>query len=561
MAAHLRNLLPKVTARLLRWGVGLCGLVGLGLAGWLALQSPGGLRRYVLATLSPQDAQRALATLSAAQWERLHGGLATLMAVYGVALLLVALYWWAVVRLVRQYTTDTARLFRLQATRPGWVIVGLGFCLALAGSFVGWQLLQLPVIIDEANVYVSYVARGPLVALGYAPIASNHLLHTGLSAVVELLPGQWGVLAMRLPAAVAGGLAVWLFARRQWIRHSPAMGLASVLLLFANYQVLLYTTHGRGYSMVLLATLLGWHAVERWQQHGPDSAAARLWGFALVLGATSVLTFAYPLVLLVGALAIGLRPVRRAGVWRQFLQSSLWGAAIGLLIWLPALLSSGTELLGSLARAEGFPSFWGATSAEWQTYLLRTATHVNLTGCTGPTFYILYFLGLWGLWQQGRPRRALAYGWFLLGSILVLPALQNVLPPEKTFLFLTPFYLGLLQENLQRVRRLTGLWRGALLVLALGVFVAGALQFRQRHWATFQLAREAAVFFRCPHAAVLRPATQLPVTDGGVYTLWRYYQRTHQLPPGFPEFILETPATQAHHYPPQKNTPNRNDRG
>ncbi|MBK9148718.1 MAG: glycosyltransferase family 39 protein [Flavobacteriales bacterium] len=163
--------------------------------------------------------------------------------------------------------------------------------LILAGTALRAWLLNEPVTIDEANMYISFGTQSVGTILTDYSLPINHVLHTVLA---KLSTSVFGIstLAMRLPAFLAGVLAMPLFymlVRSLFNRYIALMALAMV----AGCPPLIeLSALAQGYSItwcaLLAALLVARHLV---RENNPWSAA--FMGLFLALGMWSVPSMVY----------------------------------------------------------------------------------------------------------------------------------------------------------------------------------------------------------------------------------------------------------------------------
>ena len=133
-----------------------------------------------------------------------------------------------------------------------WAVGGL---LALATA-LRLHALEVGPWYDEIDTWVHY-ARAPLGTIATTFDSQNQHLLYSLSARLSLAAIGDGVFALRLPAAVFGVLSVgalWIFARRL---TTDREALFAAALLTVSYHHVWFSQNARGYTGLLLFTLLG----------------------------------------------------------------------------------------------------------------------------------------------------------------------------------------------------------------------------------------------------------------------------------------------------------------
>jgi hypothetical protein len=117
---------------------------------------------------------------------------------------------------------------------------------------------------------------------------NNHILNTLVVYALGLTAPPY---AYRLPAALAGSIALWfgyLLARRD----RPAAGLVVLTLLGFSHPLVVFCTEARGYAFLACFTLVAWWSLENYLDH-PKSWSAATFAIASSLGFFSHLTFAF----------------------------------------------------------------------------------------------------------------------------------------------------------------------------------------------------------------------------------------------------------------------------
>jgi hypothetical protein len=279
----------------LRWPLLLTGLAALALAGWLFLR--------------PLQVRAA--------WRSLWGGFPRLAA-----------------------------LLKLEHSQ--WLAL-----LALSGLalVVRIPFLARPFGHDEAYTYVAFARRSVWALLSDYHLPNNHVLH---SLLVHFSTGLLGDApwAVRLPALVAGVLCVpaaYALARA-W--SGPRAGLLAAGLLGVTPLLIGASSDARGYTLLILLSLLCWALGSHLRTHANPAG----WGLLALLGALGFFTvpvMLYPLGslyawLFLSALVDGRIRQTYGGLGRYTLTITAAGLLTGLLailFYTPVLVVSGPQAL------------------------------------------------------------------------------------------------------------------------------------------------------------------------------------------------------------------------
>ncbi len=267
---------------------------------------------------------------------------------------------------------------------------------------------------DEIQTLVDYV-RHPLGhILTTYDSQNNHLLYSLLAKLSVLAYGESGW-ALRLPAAVLGVLSIWAVYAFGRMVTSRREALLAAALLTVSYHHIWFSQNARGYTGLLLGTLVGTAALLKLLSAARPTWRAVVWyGLAMALAVYIHLTA----VLVVVAHAI----IWAVLGWRRRRQGS-W-AAMSPALW--ALILAGTfslalyavvlpQLAGTL-----FGSGPGSHATEWQNPLWLLAE--SLRGLSrgfpgGPVILIVGFaVGVSGFVSYWRRSQAVA-------ALMVLPAM------------------------------------------------------------------------------------------------------------------------------------------
>ena len=223
----------------------------------------------------------------------------------------------------------------------GITLIGFGIRIVLSGK---------PIQYDEAYTFLSFASRPLNKALSDYHLPNNHLLHTLFVHLSTRLLGE-GVLAIRLPALLAGGLlipAAYLLGSKLYNKFT---GYLSAMLVAVTPILVDYSINARGYTLVALFTLLTWCLGIYVTRHA-NSFAWVLIGLVGACGFYTVPVFLYPFGILFTWLLLNL-------LFKQFSQSyssqinffmkmfvaGTLTVILTAIAYLPVILSSGTASL------------------------------------------------------------------------------------------------------------------------------------------------------------------------------------------------------------------------
>ncbi len=331
------------------------------------------------------------------------------------------------------------------ATRCVWNEMTLRERLALVfivgvGALLRGLYLNLPIRLDEANSYITYISHPWLSVLGvvrYDP--NNHPLYTCLAALSALLGGarEW---VLRLPAFAAGVLlipAVYLWGRQ--IAGSAA-GLWGAALVAVCSPLVEYSVLARGYMLQTLLFLLMLIAAVRLTRHDC------LGGWLLLVMLSGLGFFTMPSMLygfgsvacwlFLTAMGEPVGPVRKRLILHLLLAAAVTGL-LAILLYFPILVFSGPAAV--LASKWTAPVPWYYFWTKWLDTLADIWRYLNrdLPGA------VVVLLAVGFLYSQLRsgvlPKMRVPFSVAVLLGCAPLIFIQRVVPYTRVWLFLFQF--------------------------------------------------------------------------------------------------------------------------
>ncbi len=354
----------------------------------------------------------------------------------------------------------------------------------MIGLILRVLLVNKPIQYDEAYTFIHYASKPLATILANYSAPNNHIFHTLLVALFHRLLGAapW---ILRLPAFLAGALCVpaaYLAGRRFFSRPQA---LAAAAAIAATPGLIEYAVNGRGYTLIVLFSLLlaNFAGLLAGKQDKPALAA---YAITAALGAYTIPVFLYPFAGISLWLAVTYllendawaNRLKRLG---RFLAACALAGLLALLLYSPVIFF-GTGL-ASLVRNEIVePQTWRVFLANLSPRLTNTA--VSWMMGVSPAFRLLLPGGF--LLSLIFYRKASNQTWPLQISLVlasaVLMTLQRVVPLPRIWLFMEAFYMlfaaaglvwaldWLLQKFLSLRLRET-LLSASVLLLTLGVLV------------------------------------------------------------------------------------------
>lgn len=416
----------------------------------------------------------------------------------------------------------------------GITLIGFGIRIALSGK---------PVQYDEAYTYLAFASRPLNKALSDYHLPNNHLLHTLFVHLSTRLLGE-GILAIRLPALLAGGLlvpAAYLLSSKLYNRFA---GYSAAMLVAVTPILVDYSINARGYTLVALFTLLTWCLGVYVTTH-VNSFAWLLIGLVGACGFYTVPVFLYPFGILFTWLLLNL-------LFKQFSQSyssqsyffikmfvaGTLTVILTAIAYLPVILSSGTaSLFGNVF----------VQSLSWSDFL-QTVPHrlsdtwQEWTGNVSLIFIIPILVGLGISIILHRRISSLKIPFQLATVLFLIPVLliQRPNPWAKVWLAFLPIILvwaaagliGLLDQMKLSRKSIKVITAGICLVLLIAGLRQTMILYRQyaQPGTVEQIVLDLVGKLQIGDIVIAMDPVDIPL---------QYYWRVNQLDPGFLKFDSE----------------------
>lgn len=352
----------------------------------------------------------------------------------------IAFYWREpVYRLVSDYLGQLGGELAGMVDKIGWEIreISPGIKLALlflvlAGAWIRWKFLAIPIRYDEAYTYINYASRNPLVALSLYDAPNNHILHSLLVNGATSLFGP-GEAVIRLPAFTASILLIpSAFILCRMLFGNYTSGLIGAALSAVSCYMIEYGINARGYSLVCLFAVLLLIATDSVIKNPRSPFWWTIYALSAVAGMATVPTMAYPISISVVWYVLHAINVRNYGFVKSLrpLAFSLVSIILLTFLWyLPAIAVSGTS---TFIKSGSGDLGW----IKWLHSLGSQAGKVAGAVHYGFNMWVLVLL-ICGFIAGIIKRPLLATG---LIAVPVLIAAQQVVPFVRVFSFLILIY-------------------------------------------------------------------------------------------------------------------------
>ena len=325
---------------------------------------------------------------------------------------------------------------------PRWVPLALGI-ITLVALALRLMLVNQPVQYDEAYTFIHYASKSLTTILANYSAPNNHIFHTLLVALAYHLLGA-GLWTLRLPALLAGVLTVpaaYVAARRFFTRHQA---LAAAAVLAVTPVFIEYSANGRGYTLVILFSLLlanfAGILVER-----QTTPALIAYGLTAALGFFTIPIFLYPMAGI--SLWLFASYLTESGSWSTrfrrltiFLLTCALAGVLTFLLYSPVIFFGtglGSLVSNEIVESQNWATFFGNLSPR----LMNTAI-LWMTGFA-PAFRSILLVGflISFFFYRKASNQRLPLQIFLVLAIVILMVAQRVVPLPRVWLFLESFYL------------------------------------------------------------------------------------------------------------------------
>lgn len=336
--------------------------------------------------------------------------------------------------------------------------------------------MSQPMRLDEAYTFLYYLNDGRDLFLYNVP--NNHVFHTILAKLAVLMGGMSPVV-IRSPAFITGVLCIpaIFFVAKGF--NKSAGPLAALGMAVFPYMIL-YSTMARGYSLIVLFTLLLILAGQFYLEK-PSLAGCALISLFSALGLYTIPTMMFPLAGLYLWLTLTLLIKFRnpTMLMRKFLLPTLTiTTLLTVLFYIPVLIASGgagTIFSNQYVNARSWADFVTHISPHLRQILSDFFRDVPTAGK-----YIGFLLAGCGVWATIRRRDwagALLIPAIATGALIIF-FVKQAIPFVRTWIYLIPFFLifadlgySFLVEKLQPTLKLTL----TMLMLVAAVSFAGSL--------------------------------------------------------------------------------------
>lgn len=317
-------------------------------------------------------------------------------------------------------------------------IVWLSFALIIGCGLRSYFISQ-PMRYDESYTFLTFL-NGDLQSLLYYPNPNNHVLHSVLAKLVILILGAHPT-TIRAIAFLAGlGCIPLIFSLCRELKQS---GVFAALAISVFPYLVLYSTNARGYTLLVLLTLLltciGLHLVKR-----PSIAGAILISLVASLGMLTMPSMLFSIAGLylwvVILLFMNTRDLQTV-FYKFMLPAGLFTALFTLILYTPVIVASqGIETIVNNSYVE--PQAWSTFFEQLYPHIRSTLSDFLRDVPAGLRLLLALLVSL-GIFSYVKKRDHASF--LLLPSLMfgsaVIFFLQHKIPFGRTWIFVIPFII------------------------------------------------------------------------------------------------------------------------
>ncbi len=325
---------------------------------------------------------------------------------------------------------------------PLYIFLILGG-ITLIGLILRLLDINQSIAYDEAYTFLNFASKPFKHILADYSAPNNHIFHTILVGIAYRLFGEqpW---VLRLPAFIAGTLMIpemYITARRFF---SPPQALAASALIAVTPVFINYSVNARGYTMVILFSLLlaNFAAILVNRQSKPALIAFAL---TATLGFYTIPIFLYPMAgiffWVVVTYLFAKEPWQiKSRQLTVFLGICILSGLLTLILYLPVIIF-GTGFSSLISNEIVQPLNWSTFLANLDPRMIK-AWNKWMIGI-GSTIEYLFLIGflLSLIFYRKVSNQKLPLQLFLALGIVILLVLQRVTPLPRIWLYLEAFYL------------------------------------------------------------------------------------------------------------------------
>ena len=307
------------------------------------------------------------------------------------------------------------------------------FIVILAFFFWGYYQALTPYAYDEIFSAFHFASHSAWLSLSYYPLPNNHILYNVLNAFVGQLSGGHFLESGRIISLLAYVVTALLTYRvAKHVLKVEWMAILSSVLVLSQFPVVGFATQARGYSMLVMCTMLAIYAL--WNK---KLSSYYLWDVGIVAGMAVMPSFLYFWVGL-GLSGLFLLNGDKINLY-SFLKHNFISALVVLSFYLPVLSVSGFQSIvankyvtsTSTGLTDFFQSFWESHYVrglfnEW----FNTGSNVMI----GVVLISIWLVAAFLIKDQNIRRWNILTAGTILGAILIimftqkLPFYRNLAP-------------------------------------------------------------------------------------------------------------------------------------
>ena len=320
-----------------------------------------------------------------------------------------------------------------------------------AGIVLRLNLLFLPMRYDESFTFLVFANRG-ILDLFFYPLPNNHVLHTLLVKLSTSIFGSHPI-SIRLPAFLAGIASIPLIFHLSRRLINQKSGFLAALIMSILPYLVFYSTIARGYSLVVLFTLLLLLTGKNFCKQ-TSLGGCTLISFIASLGMLNMPSMLFPITgiyLWVGCVLFCNKHSAK-DILREFLiPCSLLTTIFSICMYIPSVVVSG--------GIESIVNNRFIESSPWHIFIRQVHPHIqaifadifrDIPSSVQVAFAIILLIGFFQSFKIRNSALFLLLPAMILGSLLVF-IMKHRIPFVRTWIFFIPVVLIVADSGLSHI--------------------------------------------------------------------------------------------------------------
>ncbi|MBN8853780.1 MAG: hypothetical protein BGO55_11330 [Sphingobacteriales bacterium 50-39] len=312
---------------------------------------------------------------------------------------------------------------------------GLYLILGVQCIFFLYLVFRIPFHYDESWSYMYFSGRGFQTTATFYPLPNNHILYN-LVATIFVKPGIDPEIGTRLPSYFASFIATYYFFKLSYTHFAGPITLVMTALFASAYPFVLYSIEARGYSFLILFTVLSFYAADHLAKDATLRRYRYLYWISLVAGLYSMPSFIYTALVISGTLGLYFISKRQWSSFRLLVIDHAKAGLVAVLLYVPVVHANGIQ---KFTHPDGFSKLTMTQLAQALPHTLPATLHF-LTGIDkAPLFTIIICIPagiLYNLFCERKTMFLAVVSAVMLVSPPVILLANPILPYPRTWSYL-----------------------------------------------------------------------------------------------------------------------------